>query len=63
MSNAIYVLERALVSRKWHSVDSLMNYVLQNSEDVTKEELGKLLKLADIQLKNNVPLKEYMTTN
>lgn len=60
MAKAITVLENALVSRNnWNSLDSLLNYVLARCDDVDKQELDELIQLANIQLKNNIPIKDY----
>lgn len=61
MSEVIQILEDALVSQKWESLDSLLNYVFMKSHDpIKKEDLGEIIRLANIQLKNNVPLKDFV---
>lgn len=57
----IQILEAALITNKWESLDSLLNYVFsQTNASIDKEELRELIRLADIQLKNNVPLRDFV---
>lgn len=61
MEKAVYVLQDALVAQSWESVDCLINYVLSESKEILgAAEISELIQLASIQLKMNVPLRDFL---
>lgn len=62
MENAVYVLQNALMTQTWDSVDCLINYVLGKTKEVLcADEIGELMRLAGLQLRADVPLRYFAT--
>lgn len=60
MLRALSVLENDLLSNTFNDVSSLVNHVVNNSSELTLDEVAMLTELAAFELSHNVPLKQFV---
>lgn len=54
-------LQIELLSKEWNNASEFVTYLLQNSEEeIPLSTTKELIRLADIQLKNEIPLKYFI---
>ena len=59
--DAIYLLQNALLSEDWDNADQVVNYVITNCKTpLSAEDIIELIKLAEKQMNNGLPFKQYM---
>lgn len=60
MLRALSILENDLLSNTFSDVSSLVNHVVNNSSELTLDEVAMLTELAAFELSHNVPLKQFV---
>ena len=60
MLRALSILEHDLLSNTFNDVSSLVNHVVNNSSELTLDEVAMLTELAAFELSHNVPLKQFV---
>lgn len=60
MLRALSILENDLLSNAFNDVSSLVNHVVNNSSELTLDEVAMLTELAAFELSHNVPLKQFV---
>lgn len=60
MLKALSILENDLLSNTFNDVSSLVNHVVNNSSELTLDEVAMLTELAAFELSHNVPLKQFV---
>ena len=60
MLRALSILENDLLSNTFNDVSSLVNHVVNNSLELTLDEVAMLTELAAFELSHNVPLKQFV---
>lgn len=60
MLRALSILENDLLSNTFNDVSSLVNHVVNNSSELTLDEVVMLTELAAFELSHNVPLKQFV---
>ena len=60
MLRALSILENDLLSNTFNDVSSLVNHVVNNSSELTLDEVAMLTELAASELSHNVPLKQFV---
>ena len=60
MLRALSILENDLLSNTFYDVSSLVNHVVNNSSELTLDEVAMLTELAAFELSHNVPLKQFV---
>ena len=60
MLRALNILENDLLSNTFNDVSSLVNHVVNNSSELTLDEVAMLTELAAFELSHNVPLKQFV---
>jgi hypothetical protein len=60
MLRALSILENDLLSNTFNDVSSLVNHVVNNSSELTLDEVAMLTELAAFELSHNVPLKQFV---
>lgn len=60
MLRALSILENDLLSNTFNDVSSLVNHVVNNSSELTLDEVAMLTELAALELSHNVPLKQFV---
>lgn len=60
MLRALNILENDLLSNTFSDVSSLINHVVNNSPELTLDEVAMLTELAAFELSHNVPLKQFV---
>lgn len=60
MLRALSILENDLLSNTFNDVSSLVNHVVNNSSELTLDEIAMLTELAAFELSHNVPLKQFV---
>ena len=60
MLRALSILENDLLSNTFNDVSSLVNHVVNNSSELTLDEVAMLTELAAYELSHNVPLKQFV---
>lgn len=60
MLRALGILENDLLSNTFNDVSSLVNHVVNNSSELTLDEVAMLTELAAFELSHNVPLKQFV---
>ena len=60
MLRALNILENDLLSNTFNDVSSLVDHVVNNSSELTLDEVAMLTELAAFELSHNVPLKQFV---
>lgn len=60
MLRVLSILENDLLSNTFNDVSSLVNHVVNNSSELTLDEVAMLTELAAFELSHNVPLKQFV---
>lgn len=60
MLRALSILENDLLSNTFNDVSSLVNHVVNNSSELTLDEVAMLTELTAFELSHNVPLKQFV---
>lgn len=60
MLRALSILENDLLSNTFNDVSSLVNHVVNNSSELTLDEVAMLTELAAFELSHNIPLKQFV---
>lgn len=60
MLRALSILENDLLSNTFNDVSSLVNHVVNNSSELTLDEVAMLTELAAFELSHNVTLKQFV---
>lgn len=60
MLRALSILENDLLSNTFNDVSSIVNHVVNNSSELTLDEVAMLTELAAFELSHNVPLKQFV---
>lgn len=60
MLRALSILENDLLSNTFNDVSSLVNHVVNNSSELTLDEVAMLTELAAFELSHNVPFKQFV---
>lgn len=60
MLRTLSILENDLLSNTFNDVSSLVNHVVNNSSELTLDEVAMLTELAAFELSHNVPLKQFV---
>lgn len=60
MLRALSILENDLLSNTFNDVSFLVNHVVNNSSELTLDEVAMLTELAAFELSHNVPLKQFV---
>lgn len=60
MLRALSILENDLLSNTFNDASSLVNHVVNNSSELTLDEVAMLTELAAFELSHNVPLKQFV---
>lgn len=60
MLRALSILENDLLSNTFNDVSSLVNHVVNNSSELTLDEVAMLTELAAFELSHNVQLKQFV---
>lgn len=60
MKKAIFLLQNELLKNDWQDADALITHILKMvDEELTVFEIKELKYLAEVQIRNDIPLKYF----